>query len=55
LRHHARGVHTARLDAQAADVDAFEYYVEGIPASGPAVRFPSAPPPLNQTVVVAQR
>jgi len=55
LSHRARGVHTVRLDARAADVDAFEYYVEVIPASGPAVRFPATAPQLNQTVVVAPR
>jgi hypothetical protein len=47
----ARGVHKAVVPAAALAGD-FEYFVECLPQSGPALRFPATAPALNQTVVV---
>ena len=47
----ARGVYMAVVPGRAIAGD-FEYYVECLPESGPALRFPATAPALNQTVVV---
>ena len=46
-----RGVHQAVLPARAIRDD-FEYYVECLPETGAALRFPAAAPAVTQTVIV---
>jgi hypothetical protein len=47
----ARCIYMAVVPARSIGGD-FEYYVECMPQSGPALKFPATAPALNQTVVV---